>query len=62
MLAKNIKEKRLNIGLTQKELAKKVNLTPSTICDAEHGRINLSINKIKCMAKIFNCTVDELVN
>ncbi len=62
MLAKNIKEKRLDIGLTQKQLAEMVNLKASTICDAEHGRTNLSINKIKCIAKIFNCTVDELVN
>lgn len=62
MLAKNVKSKRLKLGLTQQGLAEQVNLTKSTICDVEHGRTNLSIKAVSRIAKVFNCTIDELVN
>lgn len=61
-LGENVKKFRLEFGLTQKKLAEQVNLKRNTISDVENGKILLSINSLKRVAKVFNCTIDELVN
>lgn len=56
-LYKNIKERRLELGMSQEELAKKVGYTSrSTIARIEHGEINLPQSKVVDIAKALRVT------
>ena len=57
----NIKEKRNIRNLTQEELAKKMNINRSTVAKWETGESLPRADKLFKLAKIFNCTVDELL-
>ena len=62
MLAKNIKEKRLNKGLGVKALANLVGVSNSVIFNIESGKTkNPRIDIVCKIAKVFNVTLDELV-
>ncbi|MBS5794277.1 MAG: helix-turn-helix transcriptional regulator [Clostridiales bacterium] len=61
-LAENVKMNRLKLGYTQQKLANEVNLTKTMISFVESGKRELSINSLREVAKVFNCTIDELVN
>lgn len=39
----NIKEKREQLGISQKELAEKVGISQSLLCDIEHSRCKPSL-------------------
>lgn len=57
-----LKEKRENCNLSQKDLAEKLNVTQSTIAMWETGKALPRADKLPVLAKIFNCTVDELLS
>ena len=40
----NIRERREQLGISQKELAEKCEIAQSTMCDIEQGRIKPSLN------------------
>ena len=62
MLAKNIKEKRLNKGLGVKALANLVGVSNSVIFNIESNKKkNPRIDIVCKIAKVFNVTLDELV-
>ena len=61
-IGKIIKEKRTASGLTQKELADLVNVDQSFICQIERGTKTPTLPLGKELAKVFKCTIDELVN
>lgn len=48
----NIKEKREQLGISQKELAKKVGISQSFLCDIEQGRCKPSIDTAVKLAKV----------
>ena len=48
-------------GLSQKELAKMVGVSQTTIASWEIGTREPNIAKLIQMAEIFGCTVDELI-
>ena len=48
----NIREKREELGLSQKELAKKSGITQSFLCDIEQGRSKPSIDVAIKLAKV----------
>lgn len=48
----NIREKREELGLSQKELAKKIGITQSFLCDIEQGRSKPSIDVAIKLAKV----------
>lgn len=50
----NIKEKREELGLTQKELAEKAGITQSFLCDIEQGRSKPSIDTAVKIADALN--------
>ena len=50
----NIKEKREELGLSQKELAEKSGITQSFLCDIEQGRSKPSIDVAIKLAKVLN--------
>lgn len=60
-IGKNIKKRRLAIGLSQNELGKKLGVRPQTISSWEVNRTEPSINDIEKLADIFECTKSEIL-
>lgn len=61
-LAQNIKKLRLNMGLTQGELAEKINVTRSTVTQWETGWTQPRMGAIERMASVFNVSVSDVVS
>ncbi|AKI97063.1 helix-turn-helix transcriptional regulator [Kosmotoga pacifica] len=56
-----LKEFRVKRGdLTQEELAVKVNVSRQTIIAVEKGKFNPSVKLALKLAKVLNCSVEEL--
>ena len=55
-----IRKKRNEKGLTQKELAEQLNVTPQAVSRWEADEVEPSIDTLKGMASIFACSIDEL--
>ena len=58
---KNLKKIRLRKGLTQAELASKVGVLNTTICNYESGFREPNLETLKKLAAALECTVDELL-
>lgn len=58
---KKIKDYRLKFGMTLKQVAQKLDITESSVCLHENGRRTPSIETLQKYARLFNCTVDELL-
>lgn len=52
---------REQLGLTQKQLAERLGVTPSAITMWESGERKPDIVMLKRLAAAFNCTTDELL-
>lgn len=50
----NIKEKRERLGISQKELAEKVGISQSFLCDIEQGRSKPGIDTALKIAEVLN--------
>lgn len=61
MLNERLKELREDAGLSQKELADKLNVARTTIASYETGKSSLSIDILIRYADFFNTTCDYLV-
>lgn len=57
----NLRELRIEQGLTQKELARQLSLSANIICEWEKGRCLPSIESLKKLSSIFECSIDFLV-
>lgn len=57
----SIREKRVSIQMTQKELADKMFIGRSAVANWETGRTNPRAELLPKIAKVLNCTVDELL-
>jgi len=55
-----IKEFRVRLNLTQKELAEKVNVRRETIVFLEKGKYNPSLKLAYSIAKVFETSIEEL--
>ena len=62
MLGKRITALRKQAGLSQAELAKRVNVSASAIGMYEQGRREPSIEVLIALSKEFNVTADSLIN
>jgi len=62
MIGEKIKYLRNKNGMTQKELADKLYVTSQAVSRWENGEVEPSINTVLEMSKIFNISVDDLVN
>ena len=61
-MGERIREKRIETGISQTELAKKLKIDKTTISKYESGKIkNPKINNIILMANIFGCSVSYLM-
>lgn len=61
-IGKKITNLRKNNKLSQEDLAEKLGVTRQTISKWELGQTYPSINQAKELSKIFNISLDELVN
>lgn len=61
-LGASIKSYRLKNGLTQNELAEKLNVSYQTISKWENDTNEPDIRTLNMLCEIFNCTLNELVN
>ena len=55
-----IKEKRIEAGLTQEELATQVGVRRETIVLLEQGRYNPSLQLAMNISNVFNVSIEEL--
>ena len=55
------KEARVSSGLTQKETAKALGVSRATVAMWEAGKSNPTAEKLPALAKLYGCTVDELL-
>lgn len=60
LIGENIKNYRIEKGMTQKELADKLFVTAQAVSRWENSEVEPSLNTIVLLAEIFNVTVDEL--
>ena len=60
-IGENIKEKRTAMSMTQKELAVKVNVDQSMICQIERGTKAPTLPLAKDIAEILKCSLDDLI-
>ena len=57
----NIAKIRYEKGISQRELADKIGITDSAICQYENGKRSPNIQTLKKIAQVLNCTVDDLI-
>ena len=56
-----IKEKRIEIGITQEELAEKSGVSRTIICSLESGKnCNTTAKTLLRIANALNCTVNDI--
>ena len=60
-MAITIKAARVNVGLTQEEAAKELEISRATLASYEAGRTYPDIELGKKMAKLYKTTVDNLI-
>ena len=56
-----LKKLRLRSGMTQKELAEKLHVTQGAVSHWEHGISYPTSRKLPEIARLFECTMDELL-
>jgi transcriptional regulator with XRE-family HTH domain len=57
-----VKKLRIQSGLTQQEMADKLNMHLKTWQKVENGFTKLDIDRLKEIAEIFEVSIDELIN
>ncbi|WP_196592957.1 helix-turn-helix transcriptional regulator [Pectinatus sottacetonis] len=57
----NIKKYREKLKITQANLAKRMNVTQGAVVQWEAGICLPRADKLPMLAKILNCTIDELI-
>lgn len=57
-----IKNRRQELGLTQKEVAKKTGLSPAFLSQVEHGKVSLTINSLESVAAALETHIIHLIS
>lgn len=61
-LQKNLKNRRLELGLSMREVANALGLSPSTVSRYENGNIdNMGIDKLEALSKVLRCSPGYLM-
>ena len=58
----NLKEIRKSCSLTQKQVATMLNVVESCYANWEQGRTEPNIDMLRKLSRIFNISIDELIN
>ena len=56
-----IRERRKAMGLTQKQLAKLIDVTESQVSQIENGKRNPGFETLLKLGEVFGCSVDDIV-
>jgi len=56
-----IKNYRINLGMTQNQIASELDVTPGYISNVENGRTAMSLRLLIYYSKLMGITLDELV-
>ena len=56
-----IKELRISLGLTQFNLGKKIGLNQTAIGKYERGQLEPSLDTLKKLALLFECSIDYII-
>ena len=56
-----LKEKRIEKGLTQKEVGIKCGLSCQAISAYEKGKRDPNTETLRTLSKLYDCTIDELI-
>ncbi len=55
-----VREIRKSLGISQSELAQKVNVNQTAVSQWERGIVTPSLDNAKRLADVLGCTIDEL--
>lgn len=61
-IGNNIKEQRNKLGLTQKDIAEKLNVTAQAVSRWENEEVEPSIDTLKQLSSLFNISLDVFLN
>jgi len=56
-----LKAARVNAGLTQKEAAKRINVSNKTLCNWESGASMPKVDKIDAICDLYNIAYDNII-
>ena len=60
MLKLSLKAARVNAGLSQKQVAKKLKVSNKTVCAWEVGKSIPNIQKVKELCELYNVGIDDV--
>ena len=60
-VARRVRDRRQNLGLTARQLAERAGLSPRFISDLENGRANIAIGRLSAVADVLGVDLGELV-
>jgi transcriptional regulator with XRE-family HTH domain len=58
---KNLRKIRRALDMTQAELARRLGVTKEAVCRWEKGKGNPPLARVMQIAKVLNCTVNDLI-
>ena len=58
----NLKSARIESGMTQKQVAEKLNVVESCYANWEQGRTEPNLAMLRKLGELFEITLDELLN
>ena len=61
MLGRRIREERLRLGMTQEEVASRVDVSTTYIGFIERGERSVTLEKLVLLAQCFGVTIDSLL-
>ena len=59
--ARNLRQQRTRLGLTQKEVARLMGVGVETVCRMEKGHHSTSLKRLQQFADLYGCTVIDLL-
>ena len=62
IFCQNLKSARTEAGMTQKQVAAKLNVVESCYANWEQGRTEPNITMLRKLCELFDITIDELIN
>lgn len=61
ILAKRLRERRTELGLTQLKIADRVGIDRTTYCRYERGCVDPSLDVLRSLAQVLDCSADWLL-
>lgn len=61
LTASRIKELRAEKGFTAEAVAKELNISKTSYSHLENGKVEITLNRIKSLAQVFNVSVSEII-